>query len=296
MYKSKFTGQEIDDKLTKIDDVESKTQTNTNNITDLTTKTNDLENQVTEQQTQITDLQNNKIEKTDGVITSNLISNDSIITSKIPDNTITSAKIANHQVTDDKLTITTLNKINNALQTPTTAPTSTELVGINTNKAQVNIGIGNGLSLENGTLKATGGGTEVVANPTLTGSESNLTGLEVAGTKYKVPTGGSGSGVFVYLVEINNKPEDAEKYNCVFQILHNNENLTWDDIILKCNDLIIPASGYVVPDLSNSYNVTYVQINTDYCIILYNDGTTTLQSIDVRYDSGRIDLSKYYEV
>ena len=155
MYKSKFTGQEIDDKLTKIDVVESETQTNTNNITDLTTKTNTLQNQVTEQQTQIIDLQNNKIEKTDGVITSNLIANDSIIASKIPDNTIISAKIANYQVTDDKLTISTLNKINNSIQLPTTAPTSTELVGIDINKSQVNISIGDGLSVENGTLKVT---------------------------------------------------------------------------------------------------------------------------------------------
>ena len=48
--------------------------------------------------------------------------------------------------------------INNSLQLPETAPTATELVGIGTNKSQVNIAIGDGLSLENGTLKATGGG------------------------------------------------------------------------------------------------------------------------------------------
>lgn len=35
-------------------------------------------------------------------------------------------------------------------------------------------------------------GTTVVANPTLSGSEAELTGLEVAGTKYKVPQGGGG--------------------------------------------------------------------------------------------------------
>lgn len=33
-------------------------------------------------------------------------------------------------------------------------------------------------------------GTEVVANPSLSGTETDLTGLEVAGTKYKVPSGG----------------------------------------------------------------------------------------------------------
>src|SRR5699024_10069102 len=33
----------------------------------------------------------------------------------------------------------------------------------------------------------------VVANPTLSGNEAELTGIEVAGTKYKVPSGGGGS-------------------------------------------------------------------------------------------------------
>lgn len=47
--------------------------------------------------------------------------------------------------------------INNSLQLPETAPTATELVGIGTNKSQVNVGIGSGLSLENGTLKVTSG-------------------------------------------------------------------------------------------------------------------------------------------
>lgn len=41
-------------------------------------------------------------------------------------------------------------------------------------------------------------GTEVVANPVLAGTEGDLTGLEVAGTKYKVPTGGSGGGTQLY--------------------------------------------------------------------------------------------------
>ena len=41
-------------------------------------------------------------------------------------------------------------------------------------------------------------GTEVVANPVLAGTEGDLTGLEVAGTKYKVSTGGSGGGTQLY--------------------------------------------------------------------------------------------------
>ena len=46
----------------------------------------------------------------------------------------------------------------------------------------------------------------------------------------------------------------------------------------KRNRILKPNNGY-------SYNVTYVQINNEECIILYNDGTTTLQSVDLRYDS-----------
>ena len=41
-----------------------------------------------------------------------------------------------------------------------------------------------------------GGGTTVVANPTLVGTEDNLTGLQVGNTKYKVPSGGSGSATW----------------------------------------------------------------------------------------------------
>ena len=37
-------------------------------------------------------------------------------------------------------------------------------------------------------------GTKVVANPTLAGTENNLTGIQVGETKYKVPAGGGGGG------------------------------------------------------------------------------------------------------
>ena len=36
----------------------------------------------------------------------------------------------------------------------------------------------------------------VVANPTLAGTEADLTALQVGGTKYKVPSGGSGPSYF----------------------------------------------------------------------------------------------------
>ena len=39
------------------------------------------------------------------------------------------------------------------------------------------------------------GGTEVIANPTLVGTEADLTGLQVGDTKYKVPSGDSSVSV-----------------------------------------------------------------------------------------------------
>ena len=52
-------------------------------------------------------------------------------------------------------------------------------------------GTGSGSSSGSGS----GGGTTVVANPTLVGTEANLTGLQVGEQKYKVPEGGSGEVV-----------------------------------------------------------------------------------------------------
>lgn len=48
-------------------------------------------------------------------------------------------------------------KIDNSLQAPTQAPTATQIVGVGTNKAQTMLNIGDGLSIENGSLKASGG-------------------------------------------------------------------------------------------------------------------------------------------
>lgn len=51
------------------------------------------------------------------------------------------------------------NKLARALVTPTQTPTEPLLVGLNTSNSQTNIKIGSGLSLENGTLKSSGGGS-----------------------------------------------------------------------------------------------------------------------------------------
>lgn len=52
----------------------------------------------------------------------------------------------------------TVAKIDRSLVTPMTAPQATQLVAIGTNNDQTNLNIGTGLTVENGTLNASGGG------------------------------------------------------------------------------------------------------------------------------------------
>lgn len=48
--------------------------------------------------------------------------------------------------------------INNSLQKPTTAPSATQIVTVDNTNTQTMLNIGDGLSVENGSLKASGGG------------------------------------------------------------------------------------------------------------------------------------------
>ena len=50
-------------------------------------------------------------------------------------------------------------EINNSLQKPTTAPSATQIVAVDNTNTQTMLNIGDGLSVENGSLKASGGGT-----------------------------------------------------------------------------------------------------------------------------------------
>ena len=78
------------------------------------------------------------------------------------------------------------NKVNNSLQAPTTAPTATELVGITTNKAQINIELEDSLELANGHL---GVKNKIVS---LTQSEYDALTTKDSNTLYVIVEGGGG--------------------------------------------------------------------------------------------------------
>lgn len=75
-----------------------------------------------------------------------------VLTQTSPQNFVSSEEIV---VSGNKLMLANAvsNKVNNALQMPTTQPTELLMVGINTNKAQTNIPLGSSLALENGHLE-----------------------------------------------------------------------------------------------------------------------------------------------
>jgi len=70
--------------------------------------------------------------------------------------------------------------------------------------------------------EAGGGGTTVVANPTLAGTEANLTGLQVGDTKFAVPQGDSGS---LYGISFTGISSDGTKYVAVTFITRNSYGL-----------------------------------------------------------------------
>lgn len=107
-----------------------------------------------------------------------------VLTQTSPQNFVSSEEIV---VSGNKLMLANAvsNKVNNSLQAPTTAPTATELVGITTNKAQVNIELEDSLELANGHL---GVKNKIVS---LTQSEYDALTTKDSNTLYVIAQGGA---------------------------------------------------------------------------------------------------------
>lgn len=108
-----------------------------------------------------------------------------VLTQTSPQNFVSSEEIV---ISGNKLMLANAvsNKVNNSLQAPTTAPTATELVGITTNKAQVNIELEDSLELVNGHL---GVKNKIVS---LTQNEYDALTTKDSNTLYVIVEGGGG--------------------------------------------------------------------------------------------------------
>lgn len=106
-------------------------------------------------------------------------------------------------------------------------------------------------------------GSEVVANPTLAGTESNLTGLEVDGTKYAVSGGGGGGGVEIKQILDNsawaspNTYELTESvYNFDFIIIVGAYNFGGNQV--TCSNIF--PSDYLTVRTDGMANWHYIQL------------------------------------
>ena len=124
--------------------------------------------------------------------------------------------------------------------------------------------------------------TLVVANPTLAGTEADLTGLQVGDTKYKVG-GVSVSPKYLVHVEI----ERIGYGDIYFTVLKDDDtNFTFDTLLQKFTALGISSTGYIgasgywfdnnsynnIVSIGSGYNST-LQSNVLRCQILSNNHT-----------------------
>lgn len=118
-------------------------------------------------------------------------------------------------------------KIDNSLQTPITAPTSTELVGIGTDKSQERIIIGDGLNIENNTLEVTS------SSNTIEIQLEDITPNNTYFKAYSVKESDKSKLLDIY----NNK-----KINCVFKIVDDTYVTFLKPIDLKFDDGVFDGS------------------------------------------------------
>ena len=99
--------------------------------------------------------------------------------------------------------------------------------------------------------------SHVVANPTLVGTEADLTGIEIDGVKYKAGSG----GLYIHSLTIN---DDIRKMNIAFNLITNSATpLTESGIRGIITNKTIPCSGTSFDDaLNNCYLIKYIKWDT----------------------------------
>ena len=120
-----------------------------------------------------------------------------------------------------------------------------------------------------------GGGTEVVANPELVGTEDNLTGLEVGDTKYKVP-----KGYELHTYTVKTYISADVDYQQLRDDITNYRDIKIGSLILSCQHVApdLTPNTLVYTYLSTGDESSYVaSITPVRCLILYNSTNNTIE-------------------
>lgn len=141
-----------------------------------------------------------------------------------------------------------------------------------------------------------GGGTTVVANPALSGSEAELTGLQVGNTKYKVPEGGGGVSSYEAL---SDKPVRAIHYT---DGTFDGTPISWEDASQHLNNMANKISSDILEILDQgevfSWFVLPAQCHTDYITnIICNNYAIEIYDYEYRFawymETGRDNNNDY---
>ena len=106
-----------------------------------------------------------------------------------------------------------------------------------------------------------GGGTNVVANPTLVGTEAVLTGLQIGDTKYKVPQGGGQMEIVTLNYVLDGQPH----------------NITQEQATKLQNGAILTDEN------GNVYSLFAMQTNGStlvYQCIIFNNSIAQIEEVD----------------
>lgn len=131
---------------------------------------------------------------------------------------------------------------------------------------------------ENGFWQEFQVGTNVVANPIIAGTESELTGLQVGDTKYKMPAGGGGK---LYLHSISLKDIDNREINGTFLSTRGTQYDVTDSFtayFLPGSTITINSVIYGIKRYGNLYNNSYRDYN-HFNITTYESGGGALNGV-----------------
>ena len=140
-------------------------------------------------------------------------------------------------------------KLARALVTPMSAPSAISLVAVDTANAQQMLSIGDGLTVENGTLKAAGGGTTVEANVSLT--PSSVTDL--TNTNWEIPSGWSAESQYgIFNISYTTNKTSAECNELYIGYTTN----TFGQISQSVGRIVFAQSGVPLTAISTSADFT----------------------------------------
>ena len=160
-----------------------------------------------------------------------------------------------------------LNKINNSLQAPMSTPTETKIVAVDNTGAQEMLGLGDGLEVENGKIKSTGGGAKYRHNIRMLYNA----GVETAG--------------YDICFEIINDRKTKYEPSDFLQLVNDISNLIprhyEESFNIWISDGVIKANGYIKTALAGYASVYYLSPNiypnpTNVTLHYYTNNSTSL--------------------